>query len=279
MIKISADSACDLTPQLLTEYNISIIPLTVIVGEQSYIDGEEIQPSDIFKSVDGEGKTCKTAAINIHQFHTYFAELTSQNCPVIHISLGSGFSSCYQNAVLAAQSFPDVYVIDSQSLSTGAGLLALEASLLAEKGHTPEEICQKLKEIIEKTEGSFVIDRLDYLYRGGRCSGLALQATKLLNIRPCIEVMDGKMTVGKKYRGSFEKAVKRYIEDKLAERKDLDLQRIYLTHAACSPQTVASVKTEILKHAEFKEIIVSEAGSTIAAHCGPNTLGIFFQRI
>ncbi|NLZ92523.1 MAG: DegV family protein [Firmicutes bacterium] len=279
MVKISADSACDLAPHLLTDYKISIIPLTVVVGEQDYIDGKEIQPSDIFNYVDGEGKTCKTAAINIHQYHTYFAELTSQQCPVIHVSLGSGFSSCYQNAVLAAQSFPDVYVIDSQSLSTGAGLLALEAAIMAKRGFAPEKICQGLKEIVSKTEGSFVIDRLDYLYHGGRCSALALQGSKLLNVKPCIEVLNGRMIVGKKFRGSFEKAVRRYIADKLAERDDIDLKRIYLTHAACSPQTVELVKTEILKHAEFKEIIVSEAGSTIAAHCGPNTLGIFFQRI
>ncbi|MGI6659648.1 MAG: DegV family protein [Dethiobacteraceae bacterium] len=278
-IRISADSSCDLTPQILADYNIAVVPVTVIVGEQAFTDGEDIQPDDIFQYVDGEGKTCRTAAINVHQYYTYFKELQSQETAVIHISLGSGFSSCYQNAVLAAQELPGVYIIDSKNLSSGAGQLVLEAALMANSGYEPEEICHQLNELAEKIEGSFVIDRLDYLYRGGRCSALEAESARLLKIKPCIEVVNGKMIVGKKFRGSFEKAVKRYISAKLAERNDINLKRIFIAHAACSPLTIELVKTEISKFAGFKEIIVAEAGSTVAAHCGPNTLGLFFQRV
>jgi DegV family protein with EDD domain len=276
---ISADSSCDLTPQILADYNISIVPVTVIVGEQTFTDGEDIRPDDIFKYVENEGKTCRTAAINIHQYYTYFKKLTVQQAAVIHISLGSGFSSCYQNAVLAAQELPGVYIIDSKNLSSGAGQLVLEAALMAKGGLEPEEICQQLNELADKVEGSFVIDRLDYLHRGGRCSALESEGSRLLKIKPCIEVVGGKMIVGKKFRGSFEKVMRRFIAAKLAERNDIDFERIFIAHAACSPSTIELVKTEISKYAGFKEIVVAEAGTTVAAHCGPNTLGIFYLRL
>ncbi|NLC51270.1 MAG: DegV family protein [Firmicutes bacterium] len=279
MIKISADSTCDLSPEILKKFNISIMPLNIIVGDQAFLDGKEILPADIFKYVDIDGKSCKTAAINVQDYRTFFKKLSSKYEAQIHICLGSGFSSCYQNAVLAAQDFENVYVLDSDNLSSGSGRLVYEAALLAKQGLKPEEIFAKLQDLVPKIETSFVIDRLDYLRKGGRCSALAAHGASLLKIKPCIEVVDGKMTVGKKYRGSFERALKKYVEDRLSGRKDIDNSRIFITHCQCSPQIIEMVKEAVSEQADFHEIIVTEAGATVATHCGPNSLGILFRHL
>ncbi len=278
VIKITADSTCDLSPEILNTMNITLVPLHVLVDDKAFQDGVDITPAQIFRYVGEEGKICKTAAVNVYEYESLFAELSSEYEAVIHISISSDFSSCYQNAVLAAQSFPNVYVVDSRNLSTGSGHIVYDAALMAKEGLQAKEILRRLEETIPKIDASFVIDRLDYLRRGGRCSGVEAFGATLLRIKPSIEVIDGKMKVGKKYRGSFDRCLEQYLKDKLSNRQDIDKSRIFITHPMCSEQTVAKVKEAIHRYADFEEIIETRAGCTISSHCGPDTLGILFKR-
>jgi DegV family protein with EDD domain len=278
MIKITADSTCDLSAEILKSLEITLIPLYILVGENSFRDGVDIEPSDIFNYVDNEGKTCKTAAINAYDYQSFFAELAPKYEAIIHICIGSEFSSCYQNAALVAKNFENVYVIDSQNLSTGSGHLVYEAALMAREGKSAEEICNQLEELAPKVDASFVIECLDYLHKGGRCSGLEAFGAKLIQIKPCIEVRNGKMAVGKKYRGSFERCLDQYVKDRLLENDDIDYSRLFITYSSCPEPVLAKVEDAIRRYADFAEIIQTKAGCTVCSHCGPNTLGILFKR-
>lgn len=278
MIKITADSTCDLSPELLAKYNISLAPLHVLIDEEDYLDGVDITPKDIFHYVGIENKACKTAAINTYEYDAFFKPFTQQYEAVVHISLGSEFSSCHQNALVAAQSFENVTIIDSQNLSTGSGLLVMKAAELAQQNCTVEEIQAQLLALIPEVEASFVIDKMDYLKRGGRCSSLEAFGATLLKIKPSIEVSSGKMEVGKKYRGQFSSSLEKYVKDRLHNRTDIDCSRIFITHAECSDELVQNVKAMIEKYQHFDEILITNAGCTVSTHCGPNTLGILFKR-
>jgi DegV family protein with EDD domain len=277
MIRVSADSTCDLSPELLERFNIAITPLSITVGDQVYRDGVDIRPEDIFRFVD-EGKTCVTGAVNVYEYQKHFQELTANGDQVIHICLGSGFSSCYNHAFLAAQDFSNVEVVDSRNLSTGSGHLVYEAALMAADGRSPAEIKEKLDVMRSKIDASFIIDQLDYLAKGGRCSSITAQGAKILRLKPCIEVRDGSMIVGRKYRGVFEKALKLYVMDRLHDAATLDQSRMFITAAGCDPAVVDMVRSIVETNADFEEIIVTEAGCTISNHCGPNTLGVLFRR-
>ena len=278
MIKITADSTCDLTPGILKSLDITLMPLYIVAGDKTYRDGVDITPEDIFRYAEQEGNMCKTAAANVYDYERLFDEFSPKYDAVIHINIGSHFSSSYQNACLAAQNFPNVHVIDSQNLSTGSGHLVLEAALMAKEGLQAEEICRRLEEMIPKLDSSFVIDKLDYLHKGGRCSGLEAFGARLLQIKPCIEVIGGQMKVGKKYRGSFGRSLEHYVKDRLGDPADIDLKRIFITHSKCSGEVVAKVREMIQSCAKFEEIIETDAGCTISCHCGPNTLGILYKR-
>lgn len=278
MIKITADSTCDLSPEILNAMGITLIPLCILVDDKAFRDGVDIIPADIFRYVDEEGKTCKTAVVNVYEYELFFTELSPKNEAVIHICIGSGFSSCYQNATQAAQNFENVYVVDSRNLSSGSGHIVYDAASMAKDGVEPKEICRRLEETIPRVDASFMIDRLDYLHKGGRCSGLEAIGAELLQIKPCIEVVDGKMKVGKKYRGSFERCLRHYVKDRLYIKQDIDYSRVFITHPMCSAQTVATVREVICQYAHFDEIIETRTGCTIANHCGPNMLGILFKR-
>ncbi|NLY10882.1 MAG: DegV family protein [Firmicutes bacterium] len=277
MIKITADSTCDLSQAILETFNIDLVPLHIAVNGNDYRDGVDISPSDIVNFVENENKICQTAAVNAFEYQRLFSKLASEFEAVIHINIGSQFSSCHQNAKIAAQSFNNVYVVDSQNLSTGHGHVVYEAALLTKQGLAAPEICQRLEELIPKVDASFVIDELEYLRKGGRCSGLEAFGAKLLRINPCIEVLEGRMVVGKKYRGSFERSLKLYIKDRLTDKDNIDYSRIFITHCMCSDEIIELVKNEIASYANFEEVIVTEAGCTITSHCGPNTLGILYK--
>ncbi|HBG00446.1 MAG TPA: DegV family protein [Firmicutes bacterium] len=277
MIRVSADSTCDLSPELLKRFNIAITPLSITVGEQVFKDSVDIRPEDISRFV-GQGKTCVTGAVNVYEYQEHFQELTKGGQKVIHVSLGSGFSSCYEHAVMAARDFPHVEVVDSQNLSTGSGHLVYEAALMARSGVDLPEIKVKLDEIRSKIDASFVIDQLDYLAKGGRCSAITAQGARILRLKPCIEVRDGAMIVGRKYRGHFEKALRMYVLDRLHDPSTLDPSRVFITAAGCDPNVVAGVRSLVEERGEFREIHVTEAGCTISSHCGPNTLGVLFKR-
>ena len=277
-IKITADSTCDLAKELLDEYNINIIPLSINMGGKSYYDGVEIFPEDIFRHVAAGGEICTTSAINITDYEIFFEKMLEGYDALIHITISSGFSCCFQNAISAAEKFDNVYVIDSENLSTGHGLAVLKAAELARTGADPKDICDEVNLMVPKIEASFIINSLDYMRKGGRCSSVAALGANLLKLKPCIEVVDGKMQVGKKYRGSFSKCLAEYVKDRLSGRDNLVPDRLFITHTETPDEIVQDVFASVETHGNFKKVTETIAGSTITCHCGPNTLGILFVK-
>ncbi len=275
-IRISADSTCDLSPEQLSRYDIGIIPLYISLGDESMKDGVEITAQTIFDYVSKTGQLPKTAAPSVADYLDFFRERqTSPNDILIHFTISSKFSSSYQNACIAAAEFENVTVIDSQNLSTGHGHAVMEAAVMKERGAPAEDIVKHVREIIPKIRASFVLDRLDYLYKGGRCSGVAALGANLLKLKPCIEVVDGEMKVGKKYRGTIDKVLPLYTADKLTGKK-MKKDLIFITHTGCSKEIVESVRNKVKELYAFDEIVETVAGSTITSHCGQNTLGVLY---
>lgn len=277
-IKITADSTCDLSLEIIERYNIDILPLYVVENEKSLRDGIDVSPEDIFDFVEKTGGSVSTSAVNTNDYINYFTKIKKNYDAIIHINISSEFSSCYQNALIAAETVGNVYPVDSRNLSTGSGHIVVEAAEMAESGASPEEIVSAMKELTKKVEASFFIEKLDYLRRGGRCSALTALGANLLSLHPCIEVKDGKMGVGKKYRGNMQKVAEQYVKDRLEGRTDIQTDRIFVTHSPSDRKLVEFVKAEIPKYMKFDEIIETDAGCTVSSHCGPNTIGILFKR-
>lgn len=277
-VKVTSDSTCDLSPELLKEYDITMVPLTVVKGDENFLDGVTITPADIFAHVAAGGSLCSTAAVSIGEYQNLFQKYASQYDAVIHVNISAEFSSCYQNACLAARDFPNVRVIDSRNLSTGQGHVVLEACKLGKTADDLEEICRKLQDLTERVEASFVMNRLEYMVKGGRCSSAAALGANLLNLRPCIEVKDGKMQVVKKYRGTYPKCLANYVKDRLAGREDIVPERLFITHTSVEEDALAAVKEAVGQYGRFREVCETSAGCTVSCHCGPGTLGILFIR-
>lgn len=277
-IKITSDSTCDLTKALLDQYDIDVIPLYIMKDGIAFRDGVDITPAEIFRYVEETGDFCTTAAVNTFDYIKYFEQFSKKCDAVIHISLGSGFSLCHTNAIAAAEVFDNVFIFDSNNLSSGHGLVTLEAARMAEEGHDPETILKRLSDVAARVETSFLIDRLDYIYKGGRCSLSRALGAGILHLRTCVELAGGKMQAAKKYRGDFERCVGLYIRDKLSGRDDLVTDRLFITHPAAPREAVEAARTAISRYASFDEVIETRAGCTISCHCGPRTLGILFIR-
>ena len=277
-VKIISDSTCDLSPELLERYDIAITPLCVIKDGKEFHDGVDITPADIFAHVDGGGELCSTAAVSQFEYTEMFTRYAKEYDEVVQINIGSNFSCCYQNACLAAQEFDNVFVVDSGNLSTGQGLLVVAAAKLAQQGVSGIEIAERVRALVPKVEASFLIDRLDYMQKGGRCSTVAALGANLLKLKPCIEVREGKMSVCKKYRGSFEKCIRQYVKERLDGREDIATELVFITHAAADTNVVAAAKEETAQYGSFEEVEETQAGCTVSCHCGPNTLGILFVR-
>ena len=273
-IAISTESTLDIPKELQKEFDINVIPFTVILGDKSGYDGD-IRPEEIFEYVDKTGVLPKTAAVNEFQYDKYFTSLLRNHDAVIHISLSSGISSACENAKKVASIIKNVYIIDSQSLSTGIALQAIYARKLANQGLSPEEIVEKVKKRIPYVQASFVINSLNYLYKGGRCSGLAKFAAALFRIKPQILVKEGKMLPQKKYHGKCEKCVEQYCQDTLEEFNNPDLSIAFVTHSHATEE-MRKIAYEALKKRGFKKIYDTVAQATITSHCGPKTLGILY---
>jgi len=277
-IKILSDSTCDLSTAQLAEHNIDLARLTIVKDGQAYLDGETIFPADIFAHVAAGGDLCSTTAFNVGEYEALFAKYANDYDGIIHISLGSGFSSSHQNARLAAEDFPNVRVIDSQNLSTGQGHVVLEACRLAKSCGDLDEIAEKLNDFASRVEASFVLDQLKYMAKGGRCSSVAALGANLLGLKPCIEVKNGKMGVVKKYRGSYAKCLANYVKDRLADREDIIRDELFLTYTPVDDDCLAAVKDAINEHGHFNTVYETTAGCTVSCHCGPGTLGVLFVR-
>lgn len=277
-IKISADSTCDLSPELIEKYDIGITPLYVIKNGKSYSDGIDMHPQDIYDHVAAGGEICSTAAVSVADYEDFFREQLKCCDAVVHFHISGEMSSCYQNACIAAEEVGNVYPVDSRNLSTGIGQLVISAALLAAQGDmTAEQIRDAMNEKREKLDVSFLLDTLKYLAKGGRCSAVAALGANLLGLKPCIEVRDGKMGVGKKYRGHLDKCLTQYVRERLENRDDIDTERIFLTESGgFSEEELEAVTAEIRRCQNFGEILHTQAGCTISNHCGPRCMGILY---
>jgi DegV family protein with EDD domain len=274
MVKIIADSCCDLSPELLKQYDIEVIPLSVFVNDQYYLDGIEITSDKLFDAVKETGVLPKTSAPSVAAFTKVFQKYSE----FVSFSISSKLSASYQSSVIALQSLPNHKgsLIDSNNLSTGIGLLVLHAAELAQQGKSVDEITSEIKSFIPNINTSFVIDTLDYLYMGGRCSAMEHVVGSLLKIRPVVEVKkDGTLGVKEKVSGSRKKALKTMLDD-FAEKKDrVDPRHVFVTHTSC-PDDAEYLCSELKQIMNIENLHITEAGSTIASHCGPNTIGILF---
>ena len=273
-IAISCETTADLPKQLIKELDVKVIPYKIVTKESTFDDGE-MSAEELFKVVDRTNVLPKTNAINEFEYTEYFENLRKEYDAVIHVCLSSGLSSSCSNAERASKNVDNVYVVDSQSLATGIALLVIYARKLADEGVAPEEIAQKLNARKDKLQVTFVIERLDYLYKGGRCNSLQLLGANLLRLRPRIVVKGGKMSSDKKYRGTMEKVVAKYCEETLAEYHTPDLEYAFISYTTATEQMV-EVARKALLDAGFKNILEAPTGCTIASHCGANTLGIIY---
>ena len=277
-IKILSDSTCDLSQAILAEHDIALVPLTVVKGDEQFKDGVTITPAEIFAHVAAGGDLCSTSANSVGEYEDQFAQYADKYDGVLHINIGSGFSSCYQNACIAAEDFSNVRVVDSMNLSTGQGLVVLEAVKLAKECATIDELHDKVQAFAERVEASFLVDKLNYLVKGGRCSAAAALGANLLNLKPCIEVRDGKMIVVKKYRGSYAKCLASYVKDRLADREELRRDVLFVTKTSVGDEEYAAVMEAVNAHGHFETVYETTAGCTVSCHCGPGTLGVLFVR-
>ncbi len=277
-IIITCDSTADLPLELREKYNIKVVPLGVTLGDTTYQDGINITPDEIYAHHDKTGELPKTTAANVGDFIDFFTPIVEEGKTVIHFTLSSEMSSTYNNGLLAAADFENVHIIDGKNLSTGIGLVVLAAADMLQNGLSAEEIIEKSEELVKCSDASFVIDNLEYLHKGGRCSAVAMLGANLLKLKPCIDVTNGKMDVSKKYRGKYAEVLKQYVSERLANLDDIDNTRIFVTHAGCKDEIVNAVVEQVKGFNYFKEVITSRAGCTISAHCGADTLGILYIR-
>ena len=277
-IKITSDSTCDLSKELVEMNNIGIFPLTVVKDGQEYKDGVTITPADIFDHVAAGGELCSTSAVSIGEYVDVFEKYAHDYDGIIHITIGSGFSTCYQSACLAAEDFDNVRVVDSRNLTAGQGFLVLKACELAKACDDLDAIADELRNLAEKVEASFLVDKLDYLVKGGRCSSAAALGANVLGLKPCIEVRDGKMTVVKKYRGNYAKCLASYVKDRLDGRDDIDRSTVFVVKTLVSDECYEGVLDAVKTYGGFKTVYEETAGWTISCHCGPGTLGVLFMK-
>lgn len=270
-IKIITDSACDMPEELRTSYDIAVVPMHIQKGDEDFLDMMEITPPDVFEYGERTGRLCSTVAPNIAEFSAAFARYSGAYDAVICISIGSRFSSCYQNAAIAAEEYLNVYVIDSRNLSSGEALIVLEAARLAQSGMAAEDICASLEKSVQHTDSSFLMSRLDYMKKGGRCTSVAALGANLLQLKPCIEVCDGEMRVWKKFRGSMEKALEPYLRERLARYDPDQPFRAILVYRPEDGFLLDGVRSTLKAHAELWE---ASYGCTVACHCGPGTVGV-----
>ena len=255
-----------------------MVPLSVIIDGEVFHDGVDVTPRDIFRAAEA-GKAVRTAAVNTYEYREFFTEQMKNCDQLVHICLGSGFSSCYSDATEASREMDNVFVVDSRNLSTGSGLLVLEGiRMIREGAEDGRAIAETLQAKTGLVNSSFVVRTIDYLRRGGRCTGLEALGAKMLHIRPSIVVQEGKMRPGEKYRGRYEHYLKHYIEDLLENDSNIDFQRAFVVHSPSEEGMVRFAIDTVKSYGLFREVLEAMAGCTICTHCGPDTLGLMFLR-
>ncbi len=280
MVKILSDSTCDLPKEIIEKYNIAIIPLHIILGEEDYKDGMDITVDEIYQWADANESTPKTSAVSPEEAMNALSPfLENEEDEVVCFTISESMSSTFSVmniAVDALEAEDRVYCINSQNLSTGIGLMVVEAAIMAREGKSAREIVDYIMKIRPLVRSSFVVDTLTYLHRGGRCSGVAAMAGGMLKLHPRIAVEGGKMDAGKKYRGKMSKVVLEYVKDMEEELLKAKPDRVFITHSGCDQEIIDQVYDYLKQLNVFEEILVSRAGSVISSHCGPGTLGVLF---
>lgn len=276
---ISTDSPADVPAEIRERYDIRVIPLHIILDDDCFEDGVNIQPDDLYAFYKKTGRLPKTSAVSVAEYTDFFQELTKDGSSVVHISFSSALSATHQNARLAAEDFDNVYIVDSKSLSTGIALLAIKAAQLAKDGVDAKTIAHEMEYKREKVVTTFILDKLEFLYKGGRCSGVAMLGANVLGIKPSIVMTDGTLQVGKKYRGKLENCQMQYVRDLLEQYAGrIDTDRAFLSRTAgVSDEQMKALQKEIHKTLKFKEYIVSTVGCTITSHCGERTFTFEFM--
>ena len=278
-IGIASDSTSDLSRELEEKYDIHVLPLLIHLDEKEYRDRVDITIDELFEWSEENKKTPKTAAFSPSDVEELLKKMMEEYEEVIFFTISSPMSSCHNIVELVAEEMgisDKVHVVDSANLSTGVGQLAIEASIMADKGCSSKEILEEIERLKPLVRVSFVVDTMTYLYRGGRCGGMTALVAGSLKIHPCIEVVDGAMRVGKKYRGKLEKVVKNYLEDIIENLKKGKKERIFISHAKCNDEIISYVKNRIEELNHFDEILITNVGGIVSCHCGPGTLGIVY---
>ena len=276
-ILISTDSTADLSQQLLEKNNIEVFSLTIVRDGESLKDGVDIKTPDIFEFKEKTGRLTTTSAGNIADYEEFFLHHLKEYDEIIHFTISSDMSSSYANAKLGAEEMDNVYVIDSRNLSTGIGLQVLKACDLRDSGKSAKEIVEYIGSIADKVRASFVLDTLDYMKKGGRCSSVVALGANLLKLKPCIEVHNGKMDVAKKYRGKISAVYTEYVKEQLPDKSKLDTKRVFVTHTCLdNPQEVKEIVELVKSMNLFDEVYETVAGCSVSVHCGPGTLGVLF---
>lgn len=276
-ILITCDSTQDLGAELIEKYGIKVHPLIVSMGDDVYTDGE-VTPDDLYEFFEKTGKLSKTAAPGPEVTENFLKQFVDQGYTVIHFAISSQMSATYNIHRMAGEELGNVYVVDSANLSTGIGLQVLYAAELLKEGKSAEEIVEAVTAYGKKVDASFVVDTLEYLHKGGRCSSVAALGANLLKLKPCIEVKNGAMGVGKKYRGRYADVLVNYVKERLANKEDIDDKRAFITHSGCDQEIIDLVVAKVKEEFPFKELYVTRAGCVVSSHCGPNTLGVLFAR-
>ena len=279
MVKIIADSTCDLSKDLIEKYDISILPLHIHLGDDEYEDGVNIFPDDIYQWSDANNTTPKTSAMSIDEAMDLFKPFLDEGREIVCFTISADMSAAFNVVRMAAEELEaqeKVAVINSESLSTGIGLQVIEAAVMAQEGKSATEIREAIEAIKPRVRASFVVDILTYLHRGGRCSAVAALAGGMLKLHPCIVVENGKMRPDKKYRGKLNSVIMDYAKDLEESLKRAKKDRVFITHSGCAPEVVEKVREYLEGLNYFDEILETRAGGVISSHCGPGTLGVLF---
>ena len=279
MVKIISDSTCDLSRELLETYDIAVLPLHIHLGDGQYLDGVNITPDELYAWSDANNSTPKTSAASIAEVMDIYKKYLETYDEIVIFSISASMSSNYQTMKLAAQEMEcedRVFVIDSENLSTGIGLMAIEAALMAKTGKGAREIVATVEEMRPRVRASFVVDTLTYLHRGGRCGSVAALAGGVLQLHPKIVVENGRMDAKKKYRGKIAKVILSYVKDMEEELLAARSERVFITHSGCESEDIEAVRAYLKSLQVFGEILETRAGGVISSHCGPGTLGVLF---
>ena len=278
-VLITCDSVNDLSKKLISKYKIKVLPIQVTLGEKNYVDDGSLTSEDIYKEYRENAVLPKTAAFSPQTVIDFFKPYSDKGYEIVHIDLSSELSSCYQSATIAALTFDKVQIVDSRQLSTGMGLLVIEACRLRDRGFSAKEIAEQLEVFKSKISTSFVIDTLEFLHKGGRCSAIASLGANVLSLRPCLEMRDGTLKVVKKYRGKMEKVYSQYIDERLDILTIDTTREVFITHSGeIDKKVLEDLKNKFSETIKTDEVHITQAGCTVCSHCGPKTLGILFVK-